>query len=159
MTKKFFLFWSLLLFCTFCVSPQKVLAQCHAKQIMKGCKPNIQPPYKYDSYVRSEITFGDKKQLVEVVFTAFAGQKYRLFFCSSGFDEQVKLNIYDKPLRLKAGRNKIYDNSQGIDSDFWTFEPTKPGKYYINYEIAPSVDGKLKDACVVLLVSLTTEKK
>lgn len=66
------------------------IAQCNAKQIMKACKPNVKAPYKYDSYVISELKFEKKPKIVEVVFTAFEGQKYKLIFCTNGFEEPVK---------------------------------------------------------------------
>ena len=131
---------------------QNVYAQCKAKQIMKGCKPNVPKPYKYDSYAISDFTFDKKAKSVEVEFTAFQGQKYKLIFCSSGFDEAVKMNIYDKSNRIKLGRTKLYDNSQGIDNNFWSFEPSKSGNYYIDYDIPPSTDGSVKQGCVVMLI-------
>src|SRR5687767_9829314 len=142
MTKNYSCLISVLLFSMLIFSSHHISAQCNAKQIMKGCKPNVLPPYRYDSYVISELTFDVKPQSIEVVFTAFVGQKYKLVFCSSGFDEQVKLDIYNKPNRIKTGRKKLYDSSEGIDSNFWTFEPQKAGKYYIDYEVPPSLDGK-----------------
>jgi hypothetical protein len=69
------------------------IAQCKAKQIAGGCKANIKKPFKYDSYAINEFTFNDKPKEVEVVFTAFSGQKYKVIFCSSGFDEKVTMNI------------------------------------------------------------------
>ena len=95
---------------------------------MKACKPNVQKPYKYDSYVISELKFDKKPKIVEVVFTAFEGQKYKLIFCTNGFEEAVKLNIYNKSKAIKQGRKKLYDNEQGIDNNFWTFE--QPISYY-----------------------------
>jgi hypothetical protein len=134
------------------------VAQCSAKSIMKGCKPNVVAPYKYDSYVISELKFDKKPKIVEVTFTAFEGQKYKLVFCSSGFEEEVKLDIYNKNKSIKNGRKKLYDNSQGIDNNFWTFEPAKSGNYYIDYTIPPSKDGTVKTGCVVLLISYVSEK-
>ena len=72
--------------------------------------------------------------------------------CSSGFEEQVTMNIYDKSNRVKKGRNKVYDNSQGVDNNFWSFQPPKPGTYFIEYDVPKSVDGKVKTGCVVLLI-------
>lgn len=129
-----------------------ILGQCKSKQLMKSCKPNVPKPYKYDSYVVTEFTFDNKEKKQEVMFTAFNGMKYRLIFCSSGFEEPVKMNIYDKSNRVKKGRNKVYDNSQGVDNNFWSFQPPKPGNYYIEYEIPKSLDGKVKTGCVVLLI-------
>ncbi len=147
------LFFSMLIFST-----HQTTAQCSAKAIMKACKPNVVAPYKYDSYVISELKFDKKPKLVEVTFTAFEGQKYKLVFCSSGFEEEVKLDIYNKSKATKNGRKKLYDNSQGIDNNFWTFEPPKSGNYFIDYTIPPSKDGTVKTGCVVLLVSYVSEK-
>lgn len=135
-----------------------VFAQCNAKSIMKACKPNVQKPYKYDSYVISELKFDKKPKIVEVVFTAFEGQKYKLIFCTNGFEEAVKLNIYNKSKAIKQGRKKLYDNEQGIDNNFWTFEPPKSGNYYIDYEVPVSSDGKPKIGCIILLIGYVQEK-
>ena len=131
------------------------IAQCKAKQIAGGCKANIKKPFKYDSYAINEFTFNDKPKEVEVVFTAFSGQKYKVIFCSSGFDEKVTMNIYDKPAKIKNNRHLLWDNSKGIDSDFWSFEPPKTGNYYIEYTIPKSMNGKEKKGCVVMLVGYT----
>lgn len=131
-----------------------LFGQCKAKQIMKNCKPNVPKPYKYDAYVVTEFTFNDKPKKQEVLFTAFRGMKYRLIFCSSGFDEPVTMNIYDKSNRVKKGRNKVYDNAQGVDNNFWSFQPTKAGNYYIEYDVPKSSNGKEKTGCVVLLIGV-----
>lgn len=129
-----------------------IFGQCRAKQLMKSCKPNVPKPYKYDAYVVTEFTFDDKEKKQEVMFTAFTGMKYRLIFCSSGFEEAVTMDIYDKSNRVKKGRNKVYDSSEGIDNNFWSFQPAKPGNYYIEYSIPKSTDGTVKKGCVVLLI-------
>lgn len=148
----FYTFVSILIFSMLIFSMQSAIAQCNAKSIMKACKPNVQKPYKYDSYVISELKFDKKPKIVEVVFTAFEGQKYKLIFCTNGFEEPVKLNIYNKNKTTKTGRKKLYDNEQGIDNNFWTFEPPKSGNYFIDYEVPVSLDGKPKSGCVILLI-------
>ncbi len=130
-------------------------SQCKAKQISKNCRENIKKPFKYDSYAVNEFTFDTKAKEVEVQFTAFQGQKYKIVFCSSGFDENLTMNVFDKSKRIKTNRHKLYDSSQGIDSDFWTFEPPKSGNYFIVYNVPPSLDGKTKTGCVVMLISYT----
>lgn len=128
-------------------------AQCKAKQIMKSCRPNITKPYKYDSYVVNNFTFGDKPQTAEVQFCAFQGQKYQIVFCTSGFEEPLAVNIYDKSMRVKNGRRKIYDSSQGIDNNFWMFQPEKSGNYYIQYDVPVSnTPGVTKQGCVIMLI-------
>jgi hypothetical protein len=128
-------------------------SQCKAKEIVKKSKANISKPYKYDSYAVNEIEFTEKEKKVEVQFTAFQGQKYRLVFLTSGFEEPVTLNIYDKSNRVKKGRNKVYDNEQGIDNNFWSFEPPKSGNYFIEYSIPPSIDPqKFHKGCIVMII-------
>jgi len=132
------------------VSGNTILAQCKAKQIVKENKPTI-APFQYDSYALNEIIFDPSKpQVIEVEFTAFAGQQYKLVFSTSGFEEDMKLNIYDKNKRAKK-RNLIYDSSNGIEKH-WTFQPTKAGTYYIDYEIPVSLTGQKKTGCVVMLI-------
>lgn len=149
----------ILLVSIFAFLPKSNWAQsCNAMQIMKACKPNVKAPYKYDSYVISELKFDKKPKIVEVVFTAFEGQKYKLIFCTNGFEEPVKLDIYNKNKSVKKDRKKLYDNSQGIDNNFWTFEPPKSGNYFIDYEVPASADGTPKTGCIVLLISYVSEK-
>ncbi len=139
----------------FCVEFSAFSQDCKAKQISKSCKANIEKPYKYDSYAISEFTFDSKAKVVEVQFTAFQGQKYKVVFCSSGFDEGLTMNIYDKSNRVKKGRNKVYDNSNGIDNNFWSFVPPRSGNYFIDYEVAPTKDGSVKKGCVIMLIGYT----
>ena len=146
-------FCASLLFSTFSFAQKSSV--CKAKNIAAGCKANIKKPLKYDSYALNEFTFDDKTKEVEVQFTAFAGQKYKIIFCSSGFDELLTMNIYDKSNKIKNNRHKIFDNDQGIDSDFWSFEPPKTGNYFIEYAVPPSKDGKVRKGCVVMLVGYT----
>lgn len=126
--------------------------KCNDKDIAKACKPNMKP-YKMDAYAPTELVFDKKKaRKVEVQFTVFEGSEYKLVFCSSGFPEPVKLNIYDKSKAVKS-RKKIYDGeAEGIDSDFWSFEPKKTGTYYIEYDVPASRDSIEKRACVVMLI-------
>src|ERR1035437_1364579 len=76
-------------------------AQCNAKQIVNECKPNI-APYQYDSYSMNKLVFDTTKSTtIEVEFTAFQGQEYKLVFSTSHFKEDFNLNIYDKALGSK----------------------------------------------------------
>jgi len=129
-------------------------AQCKAKQIMKSCKPNIKPPFKYDSYVINDFVFGAKEKKVEVQFSAFQGMKYKIVFCTSGFEEPLKVDIYDKSNRVKNNRHKVYANEQGIDNNFWSFEPAKSGNYFIEYSVPVSIKAGVEhQGCVIMLIS------
>ena len=135
------------------IDDQAIAQECKAKQIMKACKSNIPKPYRYDSYAISDLVFDAKEKLVEVQFTAFQGVKYKLVFCSSGFEENVIMNVYDKNYHVKNNRHLIYDGSkEGIDNNFWTFEPPKSGNYYIDYLVPKSKDATVKTGCVVMLI-------
>jgi hypothetical protein len=154
MKKKHFLYKLLLVIGAFICIGHSSFSQCKAKQIMKACKPNIKAPFKYDSYAISDFTFADKEKKVEVQFTAFAGVKYKIVFCTSGFEEPLQLNIWDKSNKVKNNRHKVYDNDQGIDNNFWSFEPTKSGNYFIEYTVPVSnTPGVVKEGCVIMLIS------
>jgi len=155
-----FIFTLTVLFGAFiCIDNNSFAQDCKAKQISKSCKANIEKPYKYDSYAISEFVFDAKPKKVEVQFTAFQGQKYKIIFCSSGFDEGLSMNIWDKSNRVKKGRKKIYDNSMGIDNNFWSFVPPKSGNYFIEYDVAPTKDGSTKKGCVIMLIGYTEPKE
>jgi hypothetical protein len=125
-------------------------SQCSPHKIAKNFKPNL-APYKYDSYDYNEVTFADKPQTIEVVFTAFAGVKYKLVFGTSMFDENVSLNIYDKSMHTHK-RKKLYDNSKGVDNLFWSVEITDPGIYYIDYDIPAKGTNSSEQGCMVLMI-------
>ncbi|HTB07166.1 MAG TPA: hypothetical protein VK806_09460 [Bacteroidia bacterium] len=130
------------------VSPAN--AQCNPHKIAHKYKPNLEP-YKYDSYAYNDLTFGDKPQTVEVVFTAYSGEIYKLVLGTSLFDENVTVNIYDKSMRNKK-RTKLYDNGTGIDNMFWSMQIDKPGVYYVDYEVPARGTCKSADGCVVMLI-------
>jgi hypothetical protein len=136
--------------CFILITGSLAVAQCKAKQIVKEAKPSL-APYQYDSYALNEVQIDPAKpHVIEIEFTAFAGQKYKLVFSTSSFEEDMKLNIYDKN-RLAKKRNKIFDSENGVKKH-WTFQPTKPGTYYIDYEIPKSTNGQKKTGCVVMLI-------
>ena len=88
--------------------------------------------------------------MVEVEFSGFIGQLYRLCFCTSNFPEDVKVNIYDKNIHNKS-RKLVFSSENGIEKH-WMFEPQKPGTYYIDYEVPKSSTGQKKTGCMVLLI-------
>lgn len=125
--------------------------ECRSKTIVKSCKKNL-APFKFSGAAENDILIDENPRIVDVEFTAYADQKYRLIFCSSGdFAEPVKVNIYDKRKTIKT-RQRVYNSESGIDNLFWVFEPKKTGNYYIEYEVPASKDGKTRHACMVLIV-------
>lgn len=122
---------------------------CSTKQIIKACRPSMKP-FIYDSYAIYEIEFGKTSQSMEEEFTAFAGQKYRLSFCNSGFPENIKIEVYDKNKKIES-RKLVAQTSTSANTP-WTFEPPKSGTYYLEYKIPASNDGTEKNGCMVMLI-------
>lgn len=123
-------------------------SQCKAKQIVKGCRGDLKP-FFYDGYALSDITFTEKTQKIEVEFTAFGKQKYRMVFCTSGFTEVVPINIYDKSSRSK-NRNNVYTNAN-VEKAVWNLTPPKTTTYFIQYEL-PATKEANKKGCIVMLI-------
>ncbi len=121
--------------------------------MIQNCQGHIKPPYKYNGYWTSDFTFDTKAKKIEGHFVAFEGEKYHILFCNSGFDEEVNICVYDKSNRLGGKeRIKYYESTVNKEKDYWTFEPTRSGDYYIEYSIPPSKNGEIKKSCVVLLI-------
>lgn len=107
-------------------------------------------PYNYDGMAYNDIEFDNKAKVIDVEFTAFAGEQYKLLFCKSDFQEKVVIKIYDKNKR-NANRSVIYDSSK-IETNIWGFEPPRSGNYFIEYEVPASYTGIKKNECMVLLI-------
>jgi hypothetical protein len=127
-------------------------AQCNLKAIIKDGQTHIKNPYKYNGYWMSKFIFDQKSKKIEGHFVAFQGEKYHIIFCSSGFEEAVTIAVYDKSSRDEKTRKKLYDSSQSNEKNYWAFEPTNSGDYFIEYSIPSSKDGVERTACVVLII-------
>lgn len=131
-------------------------SQCKVKSIVSECKANLKPFY-YDSYAFNNIEFKNKSQKIEVQFTAFLDQKYKLVFCSSGFEEKVKMKIYYDNGNKNKNRIQVYDSDKVTNNTLWSFEPHGAGDYYIEYDVPPSLDSaKKKKGCIVILIGMKT---
>lgn len=134
------------------------IAQCQPKHIAKIVKNNLRPPYLYGASELTKITFDDKAKQKTIEFTALADVKYRIIFCSSNFEEMVKVNIYDSDNK-NVTQNKVFDNAQGIDNNYWVFDPPKEGNYHVIYDIPPSIDGTVRSGCIVLIIGYSEEEE
>lgn len=155
MNKKLLLICILL--CLPCLEISTLFSQCNPHKIAHKYKGNL-GDYKYDSYAYNPIQFTEKPQTIEVIFTAYSGMDYKLVFGTSFFDENVKVNIYNKSMRVR-NRKKLYDNDKGIDNLFWELPIEKAGTYYIDYDIPAKGTSKSSDGCLVVLIGykLTTK--
>jgi hypothetical protein len=132
-------------------------AQCKIAEIVKNNKPKITSPYLFDGFSTTYLQFNQQTKTVQSEFIALKGQKYKLHFCSSGFEEKVTVTI-----RLKANPKKeeltiISTTTIGSTNPNFTIDIEKHGMYYIEYEIpvtALEIDHK---ECVMLLNSYSTK--
>jgi hypothetical protein len=123
-------------------------SQYKISDIVAENKVKIEKPYKYDGFLMNEFTIGLINQNITLEFVAFKGQKYKLIFCSSSFEEEVMVSIYDKSApNVKVAEKVISDKNRD-----WTFEPAKAGSYSIVYEVPPSNTDVEHKACMVMLI-------
>jgi hypothetical protein len=123
-------------------------SQYKISEIVAENKVKIAKPYKYDGFLMNEFSFDLVNKDLTLEFVAFKGQKYELIFCSSSFEEEVLVSIYDKSApNVKVAEKLISDKNRD-----WTFEPAKEGAYKIVYEIPPSNTDVEHNACMVMLI-------
>ena len=123
-------------------------SQYKISQIIEENKISIKKPYKYDGFLMNEFSFEQINKNIPIEFIAFENQKYKLIFCTSVFEEQVIVNIYDK-----ANPNvKLAEKIMDANNKTWTYEPLAFGTYSIVYEIPPSNTEADHKACIVMLI-------
>ncbi|MCX6296616.1 MAG: hypothetical protein NTX97_11225 [Bacteroidetes bacterium] len=128
-----------------------IFSQYKISQIIEENKGRITSPFKYDGFTMTEFSFDLLNKEKSVEFLAFKGQKYKLFFCSSSFEESVKISVYDKTVPKVKIAEKIIDSTDPN----WTYEPVKAGTYSIVYEIPPSNTDIEHKACLLMLIGFT----
>jgi len=128
---------------------------CKTSQISKSISQFARSPYKYDSHTVNEFIFDSKEKKFEVQFTAFKGLKYKILFSTSGYEEDITINIYDKSAASKKERKNLMENSQKMENSYWVFEPQKAGNYYIEYNIPKSLSQEDKNGCILMVIAYT----
>jgi hypothetical protein len=124
------------------------VAQYKISDIVDENKVKIEKPYKFDGFVMKEFNIGLVNLSIPIEFVAFKGQKYKLIICSSTFEEEVLVSIYDK----SAPGVKIAEKIINQADRSWVFEPAKEGTYSIVYEVPPSNTDVEHKACVLMLI-------
>jgi len=128
-------------------------AQCKSgKHLAKVNKADMKP-FNLDSYVDNEFSYGKKDRNIETPFTAYSGESYRLIFCSDNIPQAVTISVYDKNGRAKS-RKELYSYTYNPgDAKAPPFEMSKPGNYFIEYNIPASDDQKVvKKGCLYTLI-------
>ncbi len=127
-------------------------AQCDVAQIVATNKTVIvSSPYQYDGFLIHDVSFveNDKNnKQTHAEFIAFKKQLYKLVFCTSGFEEDVKITIYkkNKPKEILA------EQVMNASVKQWLFEPLKPGVYDIVYTPTSSNFHTQQKGCIVMLI-------
>ncbi len=137
----------LLLLCSF----KNNYAQYKISQIIEENKDHIAEPYAYDGFLMNEFTFDMINKDVHNEFVAFKKQKYNLVFCTSGFEEEVKISIYDK----NEPSVKVVEKTMNADNKSWTWATDKAATYSVVYEVPPSNSDIEHKACIVMLISFS----
>jgi len=145
-----------ILICSILCNNYFASAQCLARTVIKDCKNNFVKPFGCTGIWMCEFVFDKKSKIVEGHFVAFEGEKYQLVFCSAYSEEAVNITIYDNKINAKKTA-KVFDNTKTKDINVLKFEPTKSGDYYIYYRLPPSLTGKPKSGCIMLLIGTETD--
>ena len=82
-------------FIAFFLLGNQSFSQYKISQIIEENKVSIKKPYKYDGFKMNEFTFEQINKNIPIEFVAFENQKYKLIFCTSDYEEQVIVSIYD----------------------------------------------------------------
>lgn len=133
----------LLLFCNVAYS------QCDVAKIVGENKVIISSPYRYDGFLIHEMPFvTESPKEIHSEFIAFEKQTYKVVFCASGFDEDVRIRIYNK----KKPNVLVAEQTLNSKSARWIFEPLKSGVYDIVYAPTSSGFNVEHKGCIIMLI-------
>ena len=135
-------------FIAFLVLGNQSFSQYKISQIIEENKVSIKKPYKYDGFKMNEFTFEQINKNIPIEFVAFQNQKYKLIFCTSDYEEQVIISIYDQA----NPKVKVAEKTMDANNKTWTYELVVSATYSIVYEIPPSNTEADHKACMVMLI-------
>ncbi|MCW3101926.1 MAG: hypothetical protein JWO09_366 [Bacteroidetes bacterium] len=134
--------------------PAAASAQCKASKIVEQGKSEIDSSYLYDGFTLSSFTMDEKQKRMQIRFTALKGQHYKLYFCNSGFTEEVKISIFKEEKDGKLSNDLL--GATTAKDQFFEFALSKAGSYTIEYTVPPCENaeyGMTKNECMVMLIS------
>ncbi len=141
-----------LLFILFNLGCTVAYSQCDVAQIVSANKSTItSSTYQYDGFLIHEVSFikDDKhNKQSHSEFIAFKKEVYKLAFCTSGFEDSVKVTIYKKNNPQEILAEQVLNASVKQ----WVFEPLKPGIYTIVYSPSNSPVNAEQKGCIVMLI-------
>jgi hypothetical protein len=144
----------LLIFSLIVFTAPALEAQCKVSQIVEQGKLEIDPKFLYDGLSLSNFTMNDKAKKVRVQFLAMKGQQYKLYFCNSGFSEEVKVSVFKEEKNGELSTDLL--GTTTLKDQFIEFSVAKSGNYFVEYTIPPCENaefGNTKKECMVMLIS------
>ena len=132
-------------------------AQCKIAEIVKNNKPKITSPYLFDGFTTTYLQFNQQTKTVQSEFIALKGQKYKLHFCSSGFEETVSITIKTKEHPKKEELIVVSTASIGGANPTFTIDIEKHGTYIIEFSVPVSAIEIDHKECIMLLNSYSTK--
>jgi hypothetical protein len=133
-------------------------AQCKVSKIVENGKLEIDPAYLYDGFSLTNFTMGEKPKRMQVKFSALKGQQYKLYFCNSGYTEEVKISVFKEEKDGKLSADLLGDMTK--NDQFIEFSLAKSGNYIIEYAVPVTENaeyGMTKNECLVMLISYKTK--
>jgi hypothetical protein len=106
-------------------------------EVRQRCKKDLKP-FNYYAFKITKISFSAESQFKEIEVPLFHDANYRFVFNTEGLDQEIKIEIYDKPSSF-AGRKKIYSGTSS--EKHFVFDPPKSethNRIYIDYIIPAS---------------------
>jgi len=141
----------LLLLLTFSI--QFLAAQCKIAELVKNNKAQIVSPYIFDGFSVTNLNFSQTNKLVKSEFIALKGQHYQLILATSGFEEEVSLQIIYKKTVESSEELLMKEMTIGGSITQQLYEINKPGFYYFKYSIPKSSQEIDHKECVLLINS------
>lgn len=140
---------SLLLILLLQIPLYSLQAQCRVADMVSGAKTSFDKHYEQDGFSYFKMEFSEKEQTIKKEFLALKGKKYQLLFSISGFEETVRIQMYDSEENLLGG------TAVGSDKSLGTLYATKGGVYKIVYQISPSETGVPHEGCIAMLIGVS----
>lgn len=127
-------------------------AQCKVSEIVAKGKIGIVEPYLYDGFTMTQFKMDSKTKVMQVQFTALKHQQYKLYFRTSGFDEEMNISIFNTK---KSGNDTLLTLDTQKEKTI-VFDVVKTGTYIIEYKIPVCENaeyGNTKNECILMLIS------
>lgn len=108
-------------------------------------------PYNYSSMKTMSVFTSDKQDYnKEIMVPLFSGEKYRFVFSIEGINEDLDIEIFDKPKGEKRRKLVYSTESVGAGQSIYLFQPKKSQPLYVNFHFKKSET--IKEGCVMMML-------